>query len=58
LAGADVDANVQIEPLAEALARDRLERDTCIAVCRYHSMTLAEGQALFLGGEWRKRIGQ
>jgi hypothetical protein len=52
LGGADVQTNIQIEPIEEALRKDELERAVCIAVCRDHRMTLAEGQAIFLG-DWR-----
>ncbi len=56
LGGADIDANIQIEPIEEALRKDDIERAVCIAVCRDRSMTLAEGQAIFLSGEWRRRL--
>jgi len=56
LGGADADANIQIEPIEEAIRKDRLERAVCIAVCRTRSMTLAEGQAIFTSGRWREMI--
>lgn len=54
--GADVDANIQIQPIEEALRKDQLERQICIAVCRTRSMSLAEGQAIFTSGRWREMI--
>ncbi len=53
--GADVDANIQIEPIEEALRKDELERRVCIAVCRDRTMSLVEGQAIFLG-DWRRHL--
>ena len=55
LGGADVDRNIQIEPIEEALRKDELERATCIAVCRDRTMSLTDGQAIFLG-DWRKHL--
>lgn len=60
LGGADVDSNIQIQPIEEALEKDQIERATCIAVCRTHTMMLVEGQAIFLNG-WKQslwRIGR
>jgi hypothetical protein len=56
LGGADTPANIQVEPLPEALRKDDLERAICIAVCRDHWMSLSEGQAIFLSGAWRARL--
>ncbi len=53
LGGADTEANLQWQPIDEALVKDEVERAVCIAVCRHHTMTLAEGQAIFLGA-WRR----
>ena len=55
LGGADNDANVWVQPIEEALRKDELERATCIAVCRDRTMSLADGQAIFLG-DWRKHL--
>lgn len=55
LGGADTDANLQWQPIDEALQKDKIERAVCIAVCRHHSMTLSEGQAIFLG-DWRRGL--
>ena len=43
-------------PIEEALRKDQLERQICIAVCRTRSMSLAEGQAIFTSGRWREMI--
>lgn len=55
LGGADVDANIQIQPIEEALEKDKLERAACIAVCRRHSVGLGEAQDWFLSG-WRAEM--
>lgn len=55
LGGADVDANIQIEPIEEALEKDRLENYACIMVCRYQRVSLAEAQSWFLG-DWRQQM--
>ncbi len=55
LAGADNDANVWSQPIEEALVKDDLERWAAQAVCKYHTLTLAEGQAIFLGN-WRDHL--
>jgi len=58
LGGADNDANLQWQPIAEALEKDRLERAACIAVCRDRWMSLKEAQAVFLD-DWRRyKIGR
>lgn len=60
LGGADVEANIRIQPIDEAMEKDQLERAACIAVCARRTMTLAEGQAIFLGN-WKRemwRIGR
>jgi hypothetical protein len=49
LGGADVDANIQVEPIDEALRKDALEREACIRVCRYHTLSLIEAQSWFIG---------
>ncbi len=56
IGGADVDANIQVEPIEEALRKDEIERAVCIAVCRDRTMSLAEGQAIFTSGRWREML--
>ncbi len=53
--GADTDANIQLQSYEDAELKDQLERFVCKAVCRYHTLTLAEGQAIFLGN-WRDAL--
>ncbi len=53
--GADTEVNLQWQPIDEALDKDALERFACAAVCRYHSVTLAEAQSWFLG-DWRREM--
>lgn len=55
LGGADTEANLQWQPLDEARRKDALERFACRAVCRYHSVGLAEAQAWFLG-RWQDQM--
>lgn len=49
------------QPWKEAELKDRLEREICIAVCDWHTMTLDQGQRIFLGDWWqayRRLIGE
>lgn len=55
LGGADNEANLQWQPINEALEKDRLERAACIAVCRNHTVGLTEAQSWFLR-DWRKEM--
>ena len=45
-------ANHRAQLWAEAHIKDAVERAACIAVCRDHSMSLHDAQAIFLG-DWR-----
>jgi hypothetical protein len=58
LGGSDDDANIQIEPIEEAIAKDDLERRICVSVCAARKPSLAEAQAIFTSGEWRRLIRQ
>lgn len=51
LGGADADANIQIQPIEEAIRKDRLEVHACRQVCR-GLVPLASAQGWFLG-DWR-----
>ncbi len=53
--GADVDANIWLQPLAEARVKDRLESLVCRMVCRDHILSLSEAQAWFTG-DWREQL--
>ena len=55
LGGADVDANIQLQPLAEAHVKDRLEAFACRAVCREHSIPLSKAQEWFTG-DWKRQL--
>jgi len=60
LGGADVEANIRIQPIDEALEKDQLEAHLCRAVCKHRTMPLAEAQAILLGN-WKRemwRIGR
>lgn len=52
LGGADTDANLWPQPLAEARKKDAVERDICRQVCSLHTMSVADGQRVFLEGRW------
>lgn len=52
--GADVDANIQLQTPEDAAEKDRLERFACIAVCRNHTIGLAEAQSWF--ADWRAQM--
>ena len=56
LGGADNDANIQIQPIEEALEKDRLEKYAAIMVCRYQRVPLAEAQEWFTSGNWREQM--
>jgi hypothetical protein len=43
------------EPWAQAERKDELESETCRAVCR-GSLSVTEGQQIFLSGRWRTLI--
>lgn len=60
LAGSDTDANLQWQPLDEALIKDRFERFACKAVC-HGDVPLATAQAWFMGdwvGAMRREMPQ
>lgn len=41
------------QPWTEAELKDRFERQICKAVCDLHTMTLDQGQQIFLGDWWQ-----
>ncbi len=47
--------NIKLQTPDEAALKDELERVVCRAVCLTHTMSLAEGQAIFLGN-WRQHL--
>jgi hypothetical protein len=47
LGGADVEANIQVQPIEEALEKDELERSACRAVC-LGAIGLSEAQQFFI----------
>lgn len=47
LGGADVDANVQVQPIEEAIEKDELERSACRAVCS-GALDLEKAQRFFI----------
>jgi hypothetical protein len=54
LGGSNSMRNLWPQPLAQAHKKDDLEWAVCIAVCRDHTMTLDQGQRLFLApADWR-----
>ena len=67
LGGADTDANIQIQPIEEALRKDALERYACLDVCHgvfpnppgwseaVHKQRLINAQSWFTE-DWRKQM--
>ena len=53
LGGADTPENRTPQPLAEALAKDAVEKFACKAVCNEHTMSLEKAQSIFLDDQWR-----
>jgi hypothetical protein len=53
IGGADTVLNLWPEPLAEAVRKDRKEREICRAVCDLGTMSITEGQRFFIEGKWR-----
>jgi hypothetical protein len=53
LGGADVEANIQVQPIDEALAKDELERSACRAVCA-GALDIERAQKFFIE-KWGKR---
>jgi hypothetical protein len=53
LGGADTVLNLWPEPLAEAVRKDRVEREICRAVCDLGTMSVIDGQRFFIKAKRR-----